>query len=140
MCAPRESVPARVGNDGGGLWPPAVPLWSRHSPGGSCLQTSDCFKEMDDLVTGQSPSTHLFLGGKSEPAARPRPCSWMHVAPRRQSAGALTAWPATAGYWPTDGEEGVVCWVLGEEQRIISIIRRTRYFCSTQTQMLFLLL
>lgn len=24
--------------------------------------------------------------------------------------GALTAWQAPAGYWPTDGEEGGVCW------------------------------
>lgn len=30
----------------------------------------------------------------------------MHAAPRRQSTGALAAWPDPAGYWPTDGEEG----------------------------------
>lgn len=70
------------------------------------LQTSDYSKEMDDLVTGQRPSAHLFPGEESEPAARPRPCFWMHAAPRRQSTGALAAWPDPAGYWPTDGEEG----------------------------------
>lgn len=68
----------------GGLWPPAVPVWTR-------LQTSDYSKEMDDLVTGQSPSAHLFPGDKPGPAARPRPCFWMHVASRRQSAGAVAA-------------------------------------------------
>lgn len=39
------------------------------------------FKEMDDLVTGQSPSAHLFLGGggevQVEPAARQRPWFWI---------------------------------------------------------------
>lgn len=29
------------------------------------LQTSDCSKEMDDLVTGQRPSAHLFPGEES---------------------------------------------------------------------------
>lgn len=52
---------------------------------GARLQTSDYSKEMDDLVTGQSPSAHLFPGEEAEP----RPCFWMHVASRRQSTGAL---------------------------------------------------
>lgn len=41
----------------------------------------------------------------------------LHAASVRQTAlfevagtGALTAWQAPAGYWPTDGAEGGVCW------------------------------
>lgn len=44
-------------------------------------------------------------------------CVWLHAASVRQTAlfevagtGALTAWQAPAGYWPTDGAEGGVCW------------------------------
>lgn len=43
-------------------------------------------------------------------------CVWVHGACVRQTAlfevagtGALTAWQAPAGYWPTDGAEGRVC-------------------------------
>lgn len=43
-------------------------------------------------------------------------CVWLHAACVRQTAlfevagtGALTAWQAPAGYWPTDGAEGEVC-------------------------------
>lgn len=45
---------------------------------------------------------------------------WLHAASLRQTAvfeaagtGALTAWQAPAGYWPTDGAEGGVHWRRG---------------------------
>lgn len=48
---------------------------------------------------------------------RYRRCVWLHAASVRQTAlfevagtGALTAWQAPAGYWPTDGAEGGVRW------------------------------
>lgn len=67
---------------------------------------------MDDLVTGQSPSAHLFLGGVR--------CRWNLLPGRGPGFGLAAswqqpglcevAWAAAAGYWPTDGEKGVGCW------------------------------
>lgn len=52
-------------------------------------------------------------------------CVWLHAASVRQTAlfevagtGALTAWQAPAGYWPTDGAKGGVYWGNGGERRV----------------------
>lgn len=85
---------------------------------------------MDDLVTGQSlsadnfglpfrmhadPSIHMLYVWQYRLCVCL--CVWLHAASVRQTAlfevagtGALTAWQAPAGYWPTDGAEGEVCW------------------------------
>lgn len=118
MCAPRGSVhgPCKVRTV------TIVLVTVQEVP--LCKRLTADLKEMDylqpDKVLQLNPLACPSRGENKNHTPHPTVFVWLQTASVRQTAlfevagtGGLPAWKAPAGYWPTDGVEGGVCWGRG---------------------------